>query len=223
MHMSIKILGGAAVLGATMLVTQQVVSQQQEAQMDEMMARWMELANPGPEHAKLARMAGAWNQKSTHWAYPGAEPSVSDGTATYEPIMGGRFLLERVESKMNFGGQEVDFEGMAIIGYDNLAEKHFYAWIDSLGTMLMLGEGQEIANGDVVYYSELPNPMGPGTMKMKSVNRIVDNNHIMFDMFYQQEDGQWFKNMAVEAARADKSQKNLGNTAPAVGRKSAGG
>ena len=138
MHMSVKILAGAAVLGATMLVTQQVVSQQNEEQMDEMMKHWMQLAEPGEEHTQLARLAGTWNTKNSHWAYPGAEPSVSQGTATYEPIMGGRFLLERVESKMEFSGQLFDFEGLGIIGYDNLTEKHFFAWVDNMGTMMLV-------------------------------------------------------------------------------------
>lgn len=206
MHMSVKILGGAAVLGMTMLVTQQVVSQQNEEQMDEMMKQWMQLAEPREEHTQMARLAGVWDTKSLHWAYRGAEPSVSDGKATYEPIMGGRFLLERVESKMEFSGQEFDFEGLGIIGYDNFTEKHFFAWVDNMGTMMLVGEGHALDNGDIVYYSEMPNPMGAGMMKMKYVTRILDEHHHVFDMYYQGEDGEWFKNMVIESSQKPKKK-----------------
>ncbi len=43
-------------------------------QISELMARSLELAQPGPEHERLAALAGPWDMTMTMWAQPGADP-----------------------------------------------------------------------------------------------------------------------------------------------------
>jgi 4-hydroxy-2-oxoglutarate aldolase len=52
----------------------------------------MDAVTPGKQHELLARSVGTWSGKSTMWMYPGAQPVVSDTTATVTSILGGRFI-----------------------------------------------------------------------------------------------------------------------------------
>jgi hypothetical protein len=197
-----SIIGAAALVGATTVITSQVVSQQQEQEMAEMWAKWMELAQPGKEHAEMAKLAGAWNQESTHWMHPGAEPTTSTSVAKFEPILGGRYMIEHVTGQNEFMGEVHDFEGIAILGFDNLKQKHVFAWIDNMGTMIMTGEGDADETGKVItYYSEMPNPMGGGTMQIKSVSKIISDDETVYSMHEKQPDGSWFKNFQIVSTR----------------------
>ncbi|NNM26687.1 MAG: DUF1579 domain-containing protein [Phycisphaerales bacterium] len=205
-----KTLTSAAVLiGTTALVTTQVVSQHdhqdhQRPDMNEMWESWMKLAQPGAEHARMAKQAGTWSQENTHWMYPGADPSVSHSTATIKPILGGRFMMETSKGTFSIQGQDFPFEGFGLFGYDRLKEKHVYAWADNMGTMIMIGEGTADPTGNVItYYSEFPNPMGEGTVRMKSVSHISGDDKATFEMYEQQPDGSWFRNMMIKATRSN--------------------
>lgn len=200
-----NLIGACALVGVTTLVTSRVVSQDYgaapDADQQKMMEAWMKFATPGPEHARLAKHAGKWHQVNKHWMYPGAEPTVSESTATYESILGGRFLLEKTKGTMEMGGQKQEFEGMGIIGYDNMKQKHFFGWVDNMGTLMMFGEGDENAAGDITYYSELPNPMGPGMSKLKSVSKMMGDDKSVFEMYEQMPDGSWHKQMEITGTR----------------------
>ncbi|MHC4947174.1 MAG: DUF1579 domain-containing protein [Planctomycetota bacterium] len=199
-----NVLGVVALVGATTFITTEVVSQQHEDQMADMQAmmdKWMEYAQPGEEHAELAKAAGTWKQSMTHWMYPGAEPQMSTSTAEFKSIMGGRFMIEKMRGEFEMNGEPYDFEGLGIFGFDNMKQKHFYVWIDNMGTLMMTGEGERDADGDVVYFSELPNPMSGGTMKVKSVSKVVDDDHNVFQMFEQLPDGNWHQTMEIDATR----------------------
>ena len=215
-----------ATVGATTLITERVVSQDYKKQIekkagelgkqaekeidhqlggnqDEQMAAWMKYAEPGPQHERMAKWAGMWRHESTHWPYPGAEPQTSTSTAKFKSIMGGRFVTEKMSGKINFMGEERDLAGFGIFGYDNFKQKYFFGWIDSMGTMMMIGEGEEDDTGDIVYYSTLPNPMDGGTQKVKSISREVSNDKQVFEMYMQMPDGSWFKNMEIVGTRTN--------------------
>jgi hypothetical protein len=202
------IIGAAVLVGATTLVTSQVISQDHQKQVQEMqeaqemMAAWMKLAEPGPEHEGLARMAGTWHHASTYWMQPGAEPQTSTATAELEPILGGRFVLEKVRGVNEFMGEKHEFEGLGIFGYDRFKKKHIFAWLDNMGTLIMIGEGTADETGNVItYMSELPNPMSGGTMGIKTITRIETDDKHTVEMHQQLPDGSWFLHMTIEATR----------------------
>lgn len=200
-----NIIGACALVAVTTLVTTRVVSQDHDASgaadHDKMMQEWMKYAQPGPEHAQLAKMAGKWSQTSKHWQYPGADPTTAEGMATYESILGGRFLIERTKSKMEMMGQMHDFEGFGLLGFDNMKQKHFFVWADNFGTMVMTGEGEETAPNEITYMSQLPDPMTGGTMKFKCINKKINDDESVFEMFQKQPDGSWFMNMKLMSMR----------------------
>jgi hypothetical protein len=203
------ILGAAALVLASSAITTTVMSQSQKQDPKQAppgaaeMEAWLKLAAPGPEHARLMKSAGKWTQKNTHWMYPGAEGQVATATATMEPILGGRFLLEKVKSRMDMGGgQMMDFEGLGIFGYDNGTKKHVFAWVDNMGTMIMTAEGTADATGKVVtYLSKFPDPMTGGTAELKTVATDTGADSHKVEMFMKQPDGTWFRNMEILGTR----------------------
>jgi hypothetical protein len=198
------ILGAVALIVASSAVTTQVLSQQDKKQAPAPpdMEVWMKLAQPGPEHAQLVKSAGTWEQKSSHWMYPGAQPETSTSTAQMEAILGGRFIVEKVRGSMNMGGQPFEFEGFGIFGFDNYSKKHVFAWADNMGTMLMTAEGTADPTGKVVtYLSTMPDPSTGATMEVKSVSRHVNDDKQVFEMHMKQPDGTWFKNFEIVSTR----------------------
>ena len=198
-----NLLGAAILIGATTLVTSQVVSRQDEpgANQEEMMKQWMALAQPGEEHARLATLAGTWSNVNSHTMYPGAEPEKSTSKAVLTSVLGGRFLTEHVTGEFAFQGEKIDFEGMGLFGFDNLKQKHFFAWVDNLGTMMMVAEGTTDAKGNIVYHSTMPDPMSGADKSIKSVLTFTSESEHTFEMYEKLPDGTWFKNMQIDAKR----------------------
>ena len=91
MSMPRAFLCGLSLVGATAVVTSQVVSQ--DAAPEAM--PWQQYAVPSKQHDILDRLAGEWSHRVTVWESPGAEPEVFDMTADYRWILGGRFLIGR--------------------------------------------------------------------------------------------------------------------------------
>ena len=211
--MKIRTLLAAAVLvGGTATITTAVVSaqhQDHDHDHDAMMEMMMKIAEPGPQHELLATMAGTWKQKSQHFGMdPTVAPQESQAVATYESILGGRYVIERLKGGMNIDGHEMPFEGLGIYGYDNLKETHVFAWVDTRGTMIMTGEGTADESGRVItYYSEMPEEMGG---KMKSVLNIKSDDERTMEMYSPMPDGSWHRVMKLHETRKDKAKGRYG-------------
>jgi hypothetical protein len=112
----------------------------------EFMAAWTASSTPGEAHARFARAAGAWDVESVMYVQPGAPGTPSKASATSRTILGGRYLLE--EFKGDAGG--IPFEGMLLLGYDNLAEEYVSVWVDTMSTWPSIARGKENDKGEVV-------------------------------------------------------------------------
>jgi hypothetical protein len=102
-----------------------------------MMEAWMKASTPGAPHAQLAASAGTWDVASTWWMEPGKEPEKSTGTAERTMILGGRVMVEKFNGSMM--GQP--FEGMGTTGFDNVSQKYWSTWMDSMSTGMMMSTG----------------------------------------------------------------------------------
>ena len=94
-------------------------------------------AQPTPHHKLLSKDAGTWDASIKMWT-PGSntEPMVSKGVET-NTMLGGFWLV--TEFKGEFGGQT--FEGRGQLGYDTSKGKYVSTWIDTMGTEIMIMEG----------------------------------------------------------------------------------
>jgi hypothetical protein len=144
-----------------------------KAQQDAMMEMMMKAAAPGPMHELLKPMAGNWKTTAKSWMQPGAEPQVSEGTCESTWILGNRYLQSTYKGDM--GG--MPFEGVGIMGYDNMKKEFVSTWMDNMGTGVAMSEGTADASGKVLTMKSM---MGdPQTGKMvpyKFVTKVMDEN-----------------------------------------------
>lgn len=173
----------------------------------EMMKQMMELGKPGEQHELLADLAGSWTYTIKMWMNPDpkAPPTESKGTATRKAVMDGRYFVADVTGKMQMPGpdgkmKEMEFEGMAIEGYDNVKKKFVSSWIDNMSTMIMNAEGSyDPATKTFTYNSECE--MMPGkTTKIREVIKIVDKDHHTFE-WYDDSRGAEAKTMEISYTR----------------------
>ncbi|MCF8259492.1 MAG: DUF1579 domain-containing protein [Melioribacteraceae bacterium] len=158
---------------------------------------WMEYMTPGDVHKMLASHAGEWKTDIKFWMAPGTEPMVSEGTATNEMILGGRYLVSK-NSGTSFG---MPMEGMSIEGYDNATKEFTSVWVDNMGTgtMVLKGKWNEEENS-IDYKGEMVDPMTGSYMNVteKMTNLSADSQKL--EMWMEME-GQMFKSMEIVFTR----------------------
>jgi hypothetical protein len=164
-----------------------------------MMAAWQKAATPGAQHAQLAEhFQGAWTTRMSIWMEPGAEPVTETGTATFEPVLGGRQL--RMYYKGSFMGMPM--EGVGLSGYDNTRARYTSVWNDNMSTSTMVSTGDyDPATRTYTYVGEMADPMKDGKlMAVRETIRIVDAAHFVMEMF-EAHDGEEVRTMQIEYAR----------------------
>lgn len=198
---SIAIVAVVAAVSAPALAEGQEASKGHKASPEEqaMMEKYIKAATPGPEHQRLAKMAGKWNLVVSSWMAPGAAPHKSDATAEFKPLFGGRYMQEEVHGSMG----EQPFEGLGTQGFDNVTRQHVSTWIDNMSTGVMLMRGRCATDSktctmkgtasDAIAGKEVPVSM--------TTTRISDDN-LKFEMFGPGPGGKTFKTLEIVYTRA---------------------
>ena len=141
------------------------------------MKAWAEFGKPGEEQARLKAFVGEWAVHVKMTGEAGKEEEM-DGTSTFTMVMGDRYL--RQVAIGSFGG--APFEGNAIFAYDKGAKKWVSSWIDSMGTGIMAGEGEETVKGKSwTFKSSFVGPTGPTATK--DVYTFVSDKEISHESF----------------------------------------
>ena len=143
------------------------------------MEAWMAMAKPGKEHEAMKRMEGNFDVVVEMVMMPGAEPVKSTGKQKARTVMGGRYL------QADYTGESMgmEFHGASLSGYDNAKKKHFSAWIDDMGTGIMLAEGTASPDGKVITLrGEYTDPMSQ-KHKYRWVTTIESDDRYTFDWF----------------------------------------
>jgi hypothetical protein len=142
-------------------------------------AAWEALGKPGEQHARLKALVGEYAVHGKFWFQgPDGPVTESDSTSSITSIMGDRFL--RQEVKGTFQGQP--FEGRGVMGYDNGKKKFVSAWIDNMGTGILVDEGEETTKGKVwTFNGSYAGPTGP--MAVKDVFTILSDKEIRYESY----------------------------------------
>jgi hypothetical protein len=198
-----QVILAAGLVAVTAAITTQVVSQhdgQMSPEEAKMMQKWMEFMTPGENHKRLDYKVGKWNGDIKMWMSPDQpEPHLSTGTSTYEWILGGRYLKDTTEG--SFGGEK--FLAHGITAYDNLKKKYVFTWIDNMGTGIMTGEGTyNEANRTFTYQHEHPCLVTDQYIPGRSIERIVDNDTFVYEMYTKAPDGREYRSMEITFRRA---------------------
>ena len=152
----------------------------QEMDMQEMMKIWTEYMTPGPMHEEMAKNVGDWKTTTSFWNYPGAEPMVSEGTATTEAILGGRYF-KTVHKGMVMG---MPMEGWSIEAYDNGKKEFINIWFDNMGSGMAISTGKyNDSTATFDYTGTMYDAMSGKDVEFRSVAKQIDENKIFFEMF----------------------------------------
>ncbi|MGI8889506.1 MAG: DUF1579 domain-containing protein [Chthoniobacterales bacterium] len=170
-----------------------------------MMAKMMELAKLNENHKLLGELAGNWSYTVKMWMDPSAAPMESKGTAVRKPIMDGRYYVADMSGKMEMPGPDgkpadMTFLGKSIEGYDNAKQKFVSAWIDNMGTGIMMSEGTYDAATKTFTYEGHVEMMPGMKTKVRETVKVTDKDHHLFE-WYENRDGKYVKTMEIAYTR----------------------
>jgi hypothetical protein len=164
----------------------------------QMMEKYVKAATPGPEHQKLAKLAGKWKLQVTAWMAPGAPPQKSDGTAEFTSVLGGRYLQQEVKGSM--AGEP--FEGRGIEGYDNVTNERFGTWTDSMSTGLLVVRGKCAAEAKkCTFKGTMPDALAGKLVPMTETITYTDDDHFSFEMHGPGPGGKNYKMIEIAYSR----------------------
>ena len=166
---------------------------------DEMMKAYAMAAAPGPQHAWLAKSAGHWKCTVKTWMDPNGEPMVSEGTEESEMFLDGRFLRSHFKGTMM--GQP--FEGFGTTGYDNAKKKYVGTWLDSMGTGIMMSEGDyDAQKKELVCHGSFTDAVTGKEQTSRMVSRFLSDDQHVFEMWGPDPSGKEVKMMEITYNRA---------------------
>ena len=199
MHAKLKLtLSALALVVTTAVVTTGIINaatpQDQDDEQAKMMKLYMEMAKPGKPHKELMSTVGQWNAEVT--SYCGGSSSTTQGTATYESILGGRYLVQRTKGTM--GGMPM--EGFQILGYDNVHKEYVSVWLDNWGTGIHTSAGQADENGVIEMKGSMRDAMTPDGRPFRSVYRPHGAHKFVVEL-YDTHEGKEFKVMDIAYSR----------------------
>ena len=132
----------------------------------------LELAAPGPEHARLAKLVGTWDLDFKIATGP-TTSLTSRGVAENRMVLGGRFLISEAKSTEAIMGQMI--EGMTIYGFDRRANTYTVLGLDNFGTYYVEAEGAATADAQNIVMPGIEiDPRTKKEEKYDMILRIVD-------------------------------------------------
>ena len=168
------------------------------ADADKMMAEWMKMNQPGPQHELLKKLEGKWKAEVTMKMAPDGPEQKSQGTDTSEMILADHYL------KSEFAGEMMGhpFKGVSLMGHDNLKKKYVSLWIDEMTTGFMTSEGTADSSGKVLTFTgECPDPLSGGNKQFRHVFTIENDDKHTFDAYMPGPDGKEFLSMQIVYTR----------------------
>jgi hypothetical protein len=106
-------------------------------------------AGPVTANQKLAQHAGKYVAKTKFDMGNGAPPMESQGEATFESVLGGRFLLQRETNSLM--GQS--FESLKMYGYNVESGRYEGTWTYTESTAIMHLNGTSTDNGKTIVFT----------------------------------------------------------------------
>ncbi|MBI3462822.1 MAG: DUF1579 domain-containing protein [Planctomycetes bacterium] len=134
---------------------------------------------PGPEHAKLKEMEGAWD------CVMKMGDMESKATAIYKSDLGGFWITSEFQG--DFGGMK--FTGRGLDGYDPMKKKYVGVWVDSMSPGAMVSEGTYDAAGKVLTMTGEGAGQDGKPAKYKMTTEHKDKDHFVFSMYMIGPDG----------------------------------
>lgn len=171
-----------------------------DAKTQEMMKKYQEAATPGAPHKIISELAGNWKTTSQMWDKADSKPQAAKGAASFKMILGGRWLEQEFSGTVM--GQP--FQGMGLLGYDNVKGKYESHWFDSMSTGSMKSEGDyDTSTKTLKDKGTFSCPISAAkTQDVRSEWQMVNKNKMVFSLFGKgPEGGPEFKMMEIVYTR----------------------
>jgi hypothetical protein len=160
---------------------------------------WTQAATPGAEHKVLEPLAGHWKAHVTVRIDPGHVSEESDGTADGTMLLGGRYL--QLIHKGTLMGQP--FEGIMVIGYDNIAKKYVAQWIDNMGTSFIHYDGTYDKHlKRLMMGARFVDPMTRLPLKVRAVTTFIDATSWTYEEFSTPGEGKEWQSLKITFKKA---------------------
>lgn len=170
--------------------------------MDEETMKQMEamMPKPGPEHARLKKLAGTWDYTLSFMMGPGQPPQETKGTEENR-MMGEFWILSDSKSEM----MGMPFEGHGTYGYDIYKKKNVGTWVDSMTPEIMYMEGDYDEKAKTLTFTATSHdPMTKKEMKQRIVEECIDDDHRNMHFFGPGPDGKEVEMMTIKYTRRSK-------------------
>ncbi len=145
----------------------------------EAMAKISKAARLGPQHDKMAALAGSWDLNFKHRTGADDEWTTETGTAECRIVLGGRYLVE--ELKCTYDG--APYEGIRVHGFDNLEGTYFNIWMDTVGTWPVLSRGATDDADALVYHGRWKDIHTPSGRPFRTVAKRDGNDKWQLELF----------------------------------------
>lgn len=160
---------------------------------------WMAMGKPNSNHARLASLAGDWDQTIHIYSHDGTPPMESKGTAKYRVILGGRFVTEEVKMILD---DKTTFEWTGMYGFDNRKNKYIAFWADNLGTDFEQGEGENgLGGNDISFIGRQIEPSTGEETKFRWTMKLESQSEVSIVMNVFGADGKEVKMLEIEQKR----------------------
>lgn len=168
-------------------------------EMQAMMAKFKEAGTPAAGHEKLQSLVGEWKTTTMTWMKPGDKPQKSEGSSSIEWILDGRFLQQNFKGE--WAGQ--GFEGLGILGYDNVKQEYVSVWLDSMHTGIAEATGSYSEQSKSLNDEGVAScPISPTkTRNYRSEWKVLNKDKTVFTMYMKDEQGKEFKSMEIAYKR----------------------
>ncbi len=161
-------------------------------------AEAMALVQPGPEHARLARLAGAWRREYHFYFTPGG-PTTLTGEGHNEAILGGRFLTMASTG----GSGDSHFEAFQLVGFDRRSGLYSMYGCDSGGTYCIQSTGHwDEAQNAIVFHGADKDPRSGHEEVFDLIMRWVSDDEVATEIYFFKPDGSKFKALDITSRRA---------------------
>jgi hypothetical protein len=155
--------------------------------------------SPGPMHKHLDALVGDWTFTGKWRMAPEDAWQDFEATVEREWILDGRFIHETVKSE--WMGQP--FEGMGLIGYDNLRKQYDMIWVENASTATFHSTGKADPTGKIFTFE------GTNSNQMtlqkdcwsRSTLTIKSDTEHVHEGYGKDATGKEFKNMEGTAKR----------------------
>jgi hypothetical protein len=182
-----------ALLLATSALAQESKTPQMTPEQKAEMEAYMQAGTPGAPHQMLASTVGTYDIKIKSWHDPNGPATEETGTATRKMILGGRVLVEDVNSTM----MGSPFSGQGLRGYDNVSGKYWSLWMDSMSTGMMTSEGTCDDKNGCTFNGSWNDPITKGPYKVRMTTRWTTPTTEVFEMYGPGKDGKEMKMMEI--------------------------